>query len=224
LVVLQLRPRGEGDLCKEIPHEPPSGSRQGPGRPGTFPSLTGLPPLLTPRSPPTARGHPARRPATLRNARGRPDPAPRHDPTAAQRAIVVAKAMPHFEEAAKKRMSEGGKNKGKGRLPLPSRQSRDDAAKPFNVGDKSVRHAKALLAEAPDLAQRLEARTVSPAAGPRLDGRPRDDFWEIGVRFRVLAGNFVLDGRTVSSPERCAAPGSPARASRSAWGIGEESV
>src|SRR5262245_33784247 len=39
--------------------------------------------------------------------------AQRRDLTAAQRAIVAARALPAFEEEAKKRMAQGGKKKGK---------------------------------------------------------------------------------------------------------------
>jgi hypothetical protein len=75
--------------------------------------------------------------------------------TAGQRAIVAARAMPMFEEAAKASMVEGGKSKGKPGSVLPSRQSRDDAAAVFKVGKNSVQQAKAVLAGAPDLAAGL---------------------------------------------------------------------
>jgi hypothetical protein len=76
----------------------------------------------------------------------------RRDLTAAQRAIVAARALPMFEEAAKKRMAEGGKSKSKGGTDNATHRARDDASKVFKVGVNAVQQAKALLAEAADLA------------------------------------------------------------------------
>jgi hypothetical protein len=69
----------------------------------------------------------------------------RRDMTAGQRAIVAARSLPAFEEAARKRQTSG-------RAQAEGRRSRDDAARVFKVGKDAVQQAKALLAEAPDLA------------------------------------------------------------------------
>jgi hypothetical protein len=76
--------------------------------------------------------------------------------TAAQRAVTAARALPAFEEVAKKRRSHV--------LPAKGTTSREDAAAVFKVGKNSVQQAKALLAEAPDLVQQVEACTTSLAA------------------------------------------------------------
>jgi hypothetical protein len=72
----------------------------------------------------------------------------RRDLTAGQRAIVAAKALPMFEDAADKR-AKGGKTLGTNSA---ASRARDDASKVFKVGVNAVQQAKALLAEAPDLA------------------------------------------------------------------------
>jgi hypothetical protein len=74
-----------------------------------------------------------------------------------------------FEEMAHKRRlagaSEGGKRKGVEKsFPPPKHRARDDAAKVFKVNDKWIQQAKALLAEAPDLAGQVEACTTSLAS------------------------------------------------------------
>jgi hypothetical protein len=87
----------------------------------------------------------------------------RRDLTAGQRAIVAAKALPMFEEMAKARMAEGGKRKGGPNGATPHR-SRDDVAAIFKVGKNYVQQAKALHADAPDLAEQVECCALSLAA------------------------------------------------------------
>jgi hypothetical protein len=58
-----------------------------------------------------------------------------------------------FEEVAKKRMAEGGKNKGGEKR--PTRRAREDAAKVFKVSDKYVQQAKAVVLGTPDLAAQV---------------------------------------------------------------------
>jgi molecular chaperone GrpE (heat shock protein) len=82
--------------------------------------------------------------------------------TAAQRAITAAKALPMFEAAAKQRMSAGGKKKGG--ADSPTHRARTDAAAVFKVGEKAVQQAKALLADAPDLARQVTDCALSVAA------------------------------------------------------------
>jgi hypothetical protein len=142
--------------------------------------------------------------------------------TAGQRAIVAAKALPPFEEAAKERMSEGGKNKG-GTNGATLRRSRDDVAKVFKVGVNQVQQAKALLANAADLAERVALGTVDyaarvltrflrhrgrhrrPRAVPRAEAATGS--WRIrrpcGRRGGSPAGGFSLTGGPVAgSPGR----------------------
>jgi hypothetical protein len=97
----------------------------------------------------------------------------RRDLTAAQRAIVAARSLPMFEDAAKARMLSGksadGEAGGRGRAkPSGSTSqrvsSRESAGIIFKVSDKSVQQAKAVLAEAPDLASQVETCALSLAA------------------------------------------------------------
>lgn len=83
----------------------------------------------------------------------------RRDLTAAQRAIAAAKALPQYEAIHK----HGGDRRKQVGKSSPLGRSRDDAAKTFKVSDKSVQQAKALLAEAPDLAEQVESCTLSLA-------------------------------------------------------------
>jgi ParB-like chromosome segregation protein Spo0J len=83
----------------------------------------------------------------------------RRDMTAAQRALVAARALPMFEDAADGRKKAGktiGTNRPKGR-------ARTDAAAVFKVGEKAVQQAKALLTEAADLVEEVEAGTLTLA-------------------------------------------------------------
>jgi acetoin utilization deacetylase AcuC-like enzyme len=72
----------------------------------------------------------------------------RRDLTAAQRAIVAARAMDAMPER------RGGNQSGKS---THFGKSRDQMATVFKVSDKSVQQAKAILAEAPDLVMQVEA-------------------------------------------------------------------
>jgi hypothetical protein len=83
----------------------------------------------------------------------------RRDLTAGQRAIVAARALPMFEDAADKRKKSGTSvpDRDKGR-------STKQAATQFKVGWNAVSQAKALLANAADLAERVSLAT--PATGP----------------------------------------------------------
>src|SRR5262249_19109968 len=72
-----------------------------------------------------------------------------------QRAIVAARALPQFE-ATKKRGPKCATDSGTSRG-----RATDDAAKVFKVGVNAVQQAKALLAEAPDLAAQVEARLLT---------------------------------------------------------------
>jgi len=93
----------------------------------------------------------------------------RRDLTAAQRAIVAARALPIYEEAALKRQQTGksadGEAGGRGKAKPPGKsspevRSREAAGAVFKVSDKSVRQAKALLAEVPDLAGQVARALV----------------------------------------------------------------
>jgi hypothetical protein len=105
----------------------------------------------------------------------------RRDLTAAQRAIVAARTLPLFEEAARKRQETGvsvdGEAGGRGRKKTsgqncPEVLSAEQAGKPFKVSATYVKQAKALLADAPDLAVQVEACALSLAnAYHDLQGR-----------------------------------------------------
>lgn len=84
--------------------------------------------------------------------------AQRRDLTAGQRAMVAAKALPHYEAQAKER--QGKRNIRDGQ----SLKSAAAAGRAFKVGEKAVQQAKALLADAPDLAVQVDAG-LSLAAG-----------------------------------------------------------
>ena len=106
----------------------------------------------------------------------------RRDMTAAQRAIVAARALPEFEKEAKKRMSQGGKNKGNGKV-VPIRdhlgRSNEQAASVFKVGKNQVSQAKALLNGASDLVEQVEACTISLAAAyEKMQERDRNTIRE----------------------------------------------
>lgn len=95
----------------------------------------------------------------------------RRDLTAAQRAIVAAKSIAPFEEAATKRRLTGksvdGEAGGRGKKKEPVSGSQTqfrstvEVGKMFKVHKDSVQQAKALLAESPDLAGQVEACTTS---------------------------------------------------------------
>jgi hypothetical protein len=94
----------------------------------------------------------------------------RRDLTAAQRAIVAAKAMERYPQrwGGDRRSDQAGKSSPLGR-------KREEAAKEFKVSDKSVEQAKALLAEAPDLAQQVETQSLTLAgAYETLQTRRKD--------------------------------------------------
>lgn len=78
----------------------------------------------------------------------------RRDLTQAQRAIVAARALPHFEE--ERATNRGGDTKRHSGKTSPNGRARDDVGKVFKVSDKSVQQAKALLTDAPDLATQVE--------------------------------------------------------------------
>jgi hypothetical protein len=75
--------------------------------------------------------------------------------TAAQRAIVAARALERMPER------RGRPKKGEENLPDSGTLSRDMVAKKFKVNKESVQQAKALLVEAPDLAEQVEGCTLS---------------------------------------------------------------
>ena len=83
----------------------------------------------------------------------------RRDLTAAQRAIVAARAM----ETMPDRRGGDRKSDQKGKT-SPSGRARDVVANEFKVSDKAVQQAKALLSDAPDLVQQVESCTLSLAA------------------------------------------------------------
>jgi ParB-like chromosome segregation protein Spo0J len=90
----------------------------------------------------------------------------RRDLTAAQRAIVAARALEQMPE----RRGRPGKD-GKTSHVL----SRDLAASTFKVSDKSVQQAKAVLAEAPDLAAQVESCAISLASAyEQTQGRKKE--------------------------------------------------
>jgi hypothetical protein len=85
-----------------------------------------------------------------------------------------------FEEVAKQRMSEGGKNKGKVSTDSAyHRQSRDDASRVFKVGVNAVQQAKTLLAPASDLA--WSNRFLAPG-GCRVAAAPSRSPWPGAAR------------------------------------------
>ncbi len=119
----------------------------------------------------------------------------RRDMTAGQRAIVAARALPMFEALHPEgRPKRGTDSATKGR-------SRDDASKVFKVGANAVQQAKALLANAPDLAQQVEACTVSLAAAyeeqqsRRQQSAQRDKAAERVAEFReaISNGEITID-------------------------------
>jgi hypothetical protein len=89
----------------------------------------------------------------------------RRDLTAAQRAVVAARALEHIPER-RGRPSAGEKVDG------PSILSRQSVSQVFKVGEKAVRQAKALLADAPDLAAQVGSCTLSLAAAYDPEGPP----------------------------------------------------
>ena len=85
--------------------------------------------------------------------------AQRRDLTAAQRAIVAAKAMD-----AQGTTWGGDRKSSGGSHHLNGQKSRDVVAKIFKVGPQSIQQAKALHDEAPDLIAQVESCTLSLAA------------------------------------------------------------
>ncbi len=83
----------------------------------------------------------------------------RRDVTAAQRAIVAARALKQFPERR-----GGDRTKQPGKTSPVAPRSREIVAKEFKVSDKSVQQAMALLDEAPDLVTQVEACALSLAA------------------------------------------------------------
>jgi len=77
----------------------------------------------------------------------------RRDLTAAQRAMSAAKALPMFEALPR---HGGDRKSNQAARSVPLGRSRDDAARVFKVGVNAVQQAKAILAEAPDLAAQVE--------------------------------------------------------------------
>jgi hypothetical protein len=93
----------------------------------------------------------------------------RRDLTAAQRAIVAARAMPTFERLAEQRQTSGKKlTKGE------TRRAADDASKAFKVNSTYIFNAKALLAEASELAAHVEDGTTSLATALEQLKKKRD--------------------------------------------------
>jgi hypothetical protein len=90
----------------------------------------------------------------------------RRDLTAGQRAIVAARALDIMPER------RGGNQSGKS---SHIGKSRDLVAQQFKVSDKSVQQGKAILTEAPDLVEQIEARALTPprrsAPGPAARSR-----------------------------------------------------
>lgn len=80
-----------------------------------------------------------------------------------QRAWAAQKALPFFEAEAKKRMSEGGQNKGGPIGPaLPPRRATADAADAFGTSDGSVKRAKRVEQNASlKLAEAIERGNLS---------------------------------------------------------------
>lgn len=128
----------------------------------------------------------------------------RRDLTAAQRAIAAARSLPAYEALADKR-KKGGKTIG---THNPQGRSRTDAAKTFKVGEKSVQQAKAMLSDAPDLIEQVEACALSLAAGyeklqtrqqqekiqkQEADRRARDAEKNSQYREAVSNGEMTLD-------------------------------
>jgi hypothetical protein len=81
----------------------------------------------------------------------------RRDLTAAQRAIVAARALEQMPERRGRPEKDGKSSHNFG-------LSRDLVSKTFKVSDKSVQQAKAILIEAPDLAAQVESCATSLAA------------------------------------------------------------
>ena len=104
--------------------------------------------------------------------------AQRRDLTAAQRTIVAARTLPHFEEVKRPGPNNAGKSSPQ------SGRARDDATAVFKVSDKSVQQAKALLTDAPDLAVQVAALAEGKVAW--LAGQRNQD--DAGRAAAVLGG------------------------------------
>jgi hypothetical protein len=121
----------------------------------------------------------------------------RRDMTAAQRAIVAARSLPMFEAAAKQRQGKKTSATNSGR----PRRATDDASKVFKVGVNAVQQAKALLIDAPDLAQQVEACVFSVAAAyqqlqqrqERQRQEAKDAERTAAYRDAVSSGEMTLD-------------------------------
>jgi hypothetical protein len=80
----------------------------------------------------------------------------RRDLTAAQRAIVAARAMDKYPQRW-----GGDRRSNQAAQSVPLGRARNDAAREFKVGVNAIQQAKALLAEAPDLAAQVEGQTLA---------------------------------------------------------------
>jgi hypothetical protein len=94
----------------------------------------------------------------------------RRDLTAGQRAIVAARVL---EEMPERRGGDQRKQNGKTSHLAPL--SREVVAGKFKVSDKFVQQARALLSDAPDLAEQVENNTLSLASAYAEVQRRRQD-------------------------------------------------
>lgn len=102
--------------------------------------------------------------------------------TASQASMVAARARGFFDERAKERQREGGKDHGKGHpkvvanLPQPkqSRKSRDDAAAAVGVGGRTVDYASKVLKNGtPELIQAVDTGKMKVSAAAKLAEEPK---------------------------------------------------
>lgn len=95
--------------------------------------------------------------------------------TTVQKASIAKAAMPHYQEAAKKRQAEGGSKAAPGRpaerpgrnaqtSPATGHRARDEAAADVGVSGRTVAQLQRVEKEAPDLYERVQRDEMSVSA------------------------------------------------------------
>ena len=112
--------------------------------------------------------------------------------TASQRGMLAAEALPQFEAAARERQQAAGRAHGRGQSNSSgrvrpelsgSKRARDDAAKAFEVGARSVAYAKRVRKADPELAGKvLRGEKTLRAADREVTQRQKVKVEEIGAR------------------------------------------